>query len=92
MWPSVPQKAHPRAIQFGANTLNGATNCFTLLEAIAHEAAQLDGMGEEVARDPIIIIPVDLRNAFNVVSRQTLFDILSKGYEVRETREPAGAG
>ena len=76
-------------IQFGANTLNGATNCFKLLEAIVHEAAQLDGVGEEVARDPIVIIPVDLQNAFNVVSQQTLFDILSKGYKAREAQEPA---
>ena len=85
------QKAHPRVIQFGANTLNGATNCFTLLEAIAHEAAKLDGAGEAVALDPIVIIPVDLRNAFNVVSRQALFNILSKGYEARETEEHGGA-
>ena len=57
-------------IQFGANTLNGATNCFTLLEDIAKEAAKLDGVGEAVAPDPIVINPVDLWNAFNVVSRQ----------------------
>ena len=55
-------------IQFGANTLNRATNCFTLLEAIVQEAAKLDGAGEKVALDPIVIIPVDLQNAFNVVS------------------------
>ena len=85
------QKAHPRVIQVRANTLNGATNCFTLLEAIAHKAAQLDWAGEAVALDPIVIIPVDLQNAFNVVSRQKLFNILSKGYEARETEEPGGA-
>ena len=62
-----------------------------LLEAIAHEAAQLDGEGEQVAKDPIFIIPVNLWNAFNVVSRQTLFNILSRGYDARENQEPAGA-
>ena len=66
------------------------TNCFSLLEAIAHEATQLDRAGEEVAKDPIIIISGSPER-FNVMSQQTLFDILSRGYEARETQEPAGA-
>ena len=46
---------------------------------------------EAGALDPIVIIPVDLQNAFNVVSRQAFFNILSKGYKAREIQEPAGA-
>ena len=83
------QKAHPRAIQFGGNTRDGATNMFHLLASL-HEAvgAPTDG---EVEQDPVTFIALDIKNAFNTLSRQHLIDFLATSC-VDHTDIPAQPG
>ena len=71
------QRAHPRALQFAGNTPNGATNMFHLLSSIA-EAAVRDANPPD---DPVAILALDAKNAFNSLSRQSLLDLLQKGCE-----------
>ena len=71
------QHAHPRALQFGGNTQDGATNMFHLLALLA-EAAQ-GNRTDNPSDDPIVILAVDSTNAFNTVSRQQVLDTMKKG-------------
>ena len=64
------QNAHPRALQFGANLQNKATHMFHLISGAIHEAAALTG------EDPFAIASIDVKNAFNTLSRAHLAKIL----------------
>ena len=70
------QHAHPRAIQFGGNTPDGATNMFHLLASLA-EAAQDE---KDLPRnDPIALVVLDSTNAFNEQKRQSIYDNMMEG-------------
>ncbi len=70
------QHAHPRAIQFGGNTPDGATNIFHLLASLV-EAAQDE---KDLPRnDPIALVVLDSTNAFNKQKRQSIYDNIMEG-------------
>ena len=69
------QEAHPTAIQFGGNTRDGATNMFHLLASI-NEAVS-SSTDDAVEQDPVTFIALDIKNAFNTLSRQHLIDFLA---------------
>ena len=68
------QGEHGRALQFGANLKNGATHMFHLINNIA---AQARNSAEAV--NPITIAALDLRNAFNTLTRAQLAYVLHSG-------------
>ena len=78
------QHAHPRAIQFGGNTHNGATNMFHLLASCARSVQ----IADEVQQDPVVLIALDITNAFNSLSRQSLLDFLAAGCETHVSLGP----
>ena len=70
---NVFQQEHPRALQFGANLQNGASNMFHLVNSIAHQAT---GSPD----DPIAIAALDIKNAFNTLTRAQLFTVLQHNF------------
>ena len=66
---------YPRALQFGANLMNGATvtHMFQIVNSVAHRAA------ESLDDDPIAIAALDLKNAFNTLTRSHLIQALQQG-------------
>ena len=74
------QHSHPRALQFGGNNKNGATNMFHLLATIVAEAP-VQPQQDTAEPDPIVLISLDLKNAFNALSRESLLDLLGYGCE-----------
>jgi hypothetical protein len=62
---------HPRVKQFAAGVQDGATCAYKLIEQL------LDDLETDDERDPIVAMALDATNAFNSLSRQTLFDTLA---------------
>ena len=70
------QTASPNVIQFGANTKNGATHMFHLIQA------QLDAARDSSdSPDPVVAAALDSLNAFNNQTRAHLVDVLHQGCE-----------
>ena len=70
------QHASSNVIQFGANTKNGASHMFHLIQAQLHAAA----LGES-GDDPIVATALDSENAFNAHTRAHLVEVLNHGCE-----------
>ena len=68
------QKRHPRAFQFAGANPNGATDMYHLLNMIANDARH--GYDSD---DPLSILTLDIKNAFNTLSRQAIFDFMAGG-------------
>jgi hypothetical protein len=62
---------HPRVKQFAAGVQDGATRAYKLIQQL------LDDLETDDERDPIVAMALDATNAFNSLSRQTLFDTLA---------------
>jgi hypothetical protein len=62
---------HPRVKQFAAGVQDGATRAYKLIQQL------LDDLETDDERDPIVAMALDATNAFNCLSRQTLFDTLA---------------
>ena len=72
------QHSHPMALQFGGNNKNGATNMYHLLATIVADAGGQTASDEQ-EQEPIVLISLDLKNAFNTLSRESLLDFLGYG-------------
>ena len=68
------QNSHPRTFQFAGANPNGATDMYHLLSIIANDARE----GHD-SDDPLSILTLDIKNAFNTLSRQAIFDFMAAG-------------
>jgi hypothetical protein len=62
---------HPRVKQFAAGVQDGATRAFKYIQQL------LDDLETDDGQDPVVAMALDATNAFNCLSRQTLFDTLA---------------
>ncbi len=60
------QNSHPRAHQFGENQKNGAIHIFHLIAGFFYRSSECTDV------DPIAIVSLDVKNAFNTLSRAHL--------------------
>ena len=75
------QHRHPRALQFGGSTKNGATNMFHFLASMVESVPRGVPAGGTLADDPLTVLALDCTNAFNTLSKQGLFKFLQEGCE-----------
>ena len=62
---------HPRVKQFAAGVQDGATRAFKFIQQL------LDDLETDDEHNPVVAVALDATNAFNCLSRQTLFDTLA---------------
>ena len=75
------QHRHPRALQFGGSTKNGATNMFHFLASMVESVPRGVPAGGTLVDDPLTVLALDCTNAFNTLSKQGLFKFLQEGCE-----------
>ena len=69
------QDSNPTAIQFGGAVKDGAANMLHLLQAF-REAAECRNKEEAAEIDPIVILTLDIKNAFNTLLRASMHKVL----------------
>ena len=92
------QESQCNALQFGGNTLNGASNMFHLLTSVAESVSDIQLDQQNPRTDPTVILALDSANAFNTLSRKQLETVLQQGTaqfvnlqdERREQGKPVG--
>ena len=75
------QHGHPRVLQCGGNTKNGATNMFHTLASVAESVRDPAPDPACPRLEPIVLLALDSTNAFNTLKRQVLMEFLQKGTE-----------
>jgi len=82
------QQGHPRVFQFSTATPDGAATMFHILNALFHgnsaPCANLD--------DLLILLTLDIKNAFNTHSRQRIYDFFSKSCSSTGQNEKTWSG
>jgi hypothetical protein len=81
------QQGHPRVFQFSTATPDGAATMFHIINAIFHgnsASCPLD--------DFLILLTLDIKNAFNTHSRQRIYDFFSKKCPTTEPNEQTWSG
>ena len=68
------QNSHPRVFQFSTATPDGAATMFHIINAIINSTTK-SCMNQ---KDLFILLTLDIKNAFNTLSRQSIFDFYSK--------------
>ena len=68
------QNCHPRTFQFAGASKNGASDMYHLLNTIFQDIKT-----SRDCNDPLVILTLDIKNAFNTLSRQAIFDFMASG-------------
>ena len=78
------QNSSPNVIQYGGSIDNGASFMYHLLSAVNACAEHRENDASDADHvDPIVIMPMDSKNAFNTLYRQQLVQILQAGCETK---------
>ena len=79
------QNSSPNVIQYGGSIANGASYMYHLLSAVNAQAEKNQqhcyASHASHSEDPLVILPMDSKNAFNALNRQQLVHFLQEGCE-----------
>jgi hypothetical protein len=79
------QNSSPNVIQYGGSIANGASYMYHLLSAVNAHAEKnqpcCEASHASNSKDPLVILPMDSKNAFNALNRQQLVHFLHEGCE-----------
>ena len=78
------QNSSPNVIQYGGSIANGASYMYHLLSAVNAHAEKTQPRSEASSTnsdEPLVILPMDSKNAFNALNRQQLVRFLQEGCE-----------
>ena len=73
------RNSHPRVFQFATATPDGATFMYHLLKCITDDLARSNGFDD----DPVVVVPLDLKNAYNEESRQHISNHMAAGCPIK---------